>query len=162
MYYKIYNPDPKDFITNVLDTYITIPALGFVVVSELVGITLQTNYAQLEVTEATLEQYQDYRASKDAEEQQAEPAEPAPAVDNPAAISPDIAQPTPPDEHQAIVDAQAADAAAQQQADAQAAADQEQATIAQLGATTVRQVSPGNCPDSHNPPKVKKAKTNSI
>lgn len=68
MYLKLINPDPKPFVAKVLETYMTIPPLGFVVVSQLVGIEVQTHYAQLEVVEATEEEYKAYRLAKDEEE----------------------------------------------------------------------------------------------
>lgn len=64
-YFKVYNTDPKDLNLNVLNTYISIPANGSVIVSEVVKQQLEINHAQLEIVEATLEQYQAYRLECD-------------------------------------------------------------------------------------------------
>lgn len=68
-YYKIINPDPKDVTVCVLNTYITLPSNGFAVVSEAVKQQIEISYAQLEIVQATLEQYQEYRLACDKAEQ---------------------------------------------------------------------------------------------
>lgn len=69
-YTKIYNPDPKDMKVRVEDTYLVIPANGYAIVSNLIGVSIQNSYAQLEIGPATLEDYQAYRILKDKAEKE--------------------------------------------------------------------------------------------
>ena len=64
-YFKVHNPEVKPHNVAVFDTFLTIQPHSTVVVSEEVGDYLNHYYAYLEVTPATLEEYQDYRAKKD-------------------------------------------------------------------------------------------------
>lgn len=64
-YKCVYNPDVKDIPVRIQDIFLVIPAGGYAIVSGWIGDIIQPLYSTFEITEATLEQYKDYRLAKD-------------------------------------------------------------------------------------------------
>lgn len=129
MNYKVYNPDPAHITTTVVvdgvDISVHIPALGHAVLNEAVTRVLQALYSQLE-----------FSGTSDPEH-------------IPVPIIPDVKVDYPAGDEQTHTDALVAQKV-QQDADTalalEAAKAKELEDLAALKATTVRLVSPNNCP----------------
>lgn len=68
MYQKLFNNTSVDFKFRFQDTVVVVPPNEFVVVSDAVAEHARYHYATLEISEATEQEYKDYRLAKDKKE----------------------------------------------------------------------------------------------